>query len=80
MENAGKQKHPKGLWLVNTAMTLQGYCGYAFSSIFILFLTADVSQNGLGLSVAKASSMIAIYSSICYLSSRQTVCHISENH
>ena len=69
MENAGKQKHPKGLWLVNTAMTLQGYCGYAFSSIFILFLTADVSQNGLGLSVAKASSMIAIYSSICYLSS-----------
>ena len=69
MENAGKQKHPKGLWLVNTAMTLQGYCGYAFGSIFILFLTADVSQNGLGLSVAKASSMIAIYSSICYLSS-----------
>lgn len=69
MENAGKQKHPKGLWLVNIAMTLQGYCGYAFGSIFILFLTADVSQNGLGLSVAKASSMIAIYSSICYLSS-----------
>ena len=69
MEMVEKQKHPKGLWLVNASMALQGYCGYAFSSVFILFLTADVSQNGLGLSVAKASSMIAIYSSICYLSS-----------
>lgn len=64
-----KQKHPKGLWLANIATGVQCYCGYAFSSIFILFMTADVAQNGLGLSVAKASSIIGLYTAINYMGS-----------
>ena len=64
-----KTKHPIGLWLVNISIALQSYCGYAFSSVFILFLTADVSANGLGLSVAKASSIIGLYTAINYMGS-----------
>ena len=64
-----KQKHPKGLWLANIATGVQCHCGYAFSSIFILFMTADVAQNGLGLSVAKASSIIGLYTAINYMGS-----------
>ena len=66
---AEKTKHPIGLWLVNISIALQSYCGYAFSSVFILFLTADVSANGLGLSVAKASSIIGLYTAINYMGS-----------
>lgn len=64
-----KTKHPIGLWLVNVSIALQSYCGYAFSSVFILFLTADVSANGLGLSVAKASSIIGLYTAVNYMGS-----------
>ena len=64
-----KTKHPIGLWLVNISIALQSYFGYAFSSVFILFLTADVSANGLGLSVAKASSIIGLYTAINYMGS-----------
>ena len=64
-----KTKHPIGLWLVNISIALQSYCGYAFSSVFILFLTADVSANGLGLSVAKASSIIGLYTAVNYMGS-----------
>ena len=64
-----KVKHPKGLWLANIATGVQSHCGYAFSSIFILFMTADVAQNGLGLSVAKASSIIGLYTAINYMGS-----------
>lgn len=64
-----KTKHPIGLWLVNISIALQSYCGYAFSSVFILFLTADVSANGLGLSVAKASAIIGLYTGVNYMGS-----------
>ncbi|WP_300279757.1 peptide MFS transporter [Peptacetobacter sp.] len=64
-----KTKHPIGLWLVNISIALQSYCGYAFSSVFILFLTADISANGLGLSVAKASSIIGLYTAVNYMGS-----------
>ena len=32
-------------------------------------MTADVAQNGLGLSVAKASSIIGLYTAINYMGS-----------
>ncbi|WP_300281778.1 peptide MFS transporter [Peptacetobacter sp.] len=64
-----KVKHPKGLWLANISTGIQCHCGYAFSSVFILFLTADVSANGLGLSVAKAASIIGVFTAINYMGS-----------
>lgn len=56
-----KVKHPMGLWLANIYIVLQSYAGYAVSSILILFFTTDISQNGLGLSVAKATAIIGLY-------------------
>ena len=44
-----KTKHPIGLRLVNISIALQSYAGYAVFSILILFFTADVSRNGLGM-------------------------------
>ena len=64
-----KVKHPMGLWLANISIALQSYAGYAVSSILILFFTADISQNGLGLSVAKATSIIGLYQGINYMGS-----------
>lgn len=64
-----KVKHPMGLWLANISIALQSYAGYAVSSILILFFTADVSQNGLGLSVAKATAIIGLYQGINYMGS-----------
>lgn len=64
-----KVKHPMGLWLANISIALQSYAGYAVSSILILFFTADISQNGLGLSVAKASAIIGLYQGINYMGS-----------
>lgn len=62
-------KHPMGLWLANISIALQSYAGYAVSSILILFFTADISQNGLGLSVAKATAIIGLYQGINYMGS-----------
>ncbi|UOW69695.1 peptide MFS transporter (plasmid) [Paraclostridium bifermentans] len=64
-----KVKHPMGLWLANISIALQSYAGYAVSSILILFFTADISQNGLGLSVAKATAIIGLYQGINYMGS-----------
>ncbi|WP_434284182.1 peptide MFS transporter [Clostridium botulinum] len=64
-----KQKHPIGLWLVNISIALQSYAAYAVVSILILFLTADVSKNGLGLSVPKAAAIIGLYQGINYMGS-----------
>lgn len=64
-----KVKHPMGLWLANISIALQSYAGYAVSSILILFFTTDISQNGLGLSVAKATSIIGLYQGINYMGS-----------
>lgn len=64
-----KVKHPMGLWLANISIALQSYAGYAVSSILILFFTADVSQNGLGLSVAKSTAIIGLYQGINYMGS-----------
>ncbi|WGX77535.1 hypothetical protein QJS64_19920 (plasmid) [Paraclostridium bifermentans] len=64
-----KIKHPMGLWLANISIALQSYAGYAVSSILILFFTADISQNGLGLSVAKATAIIGLYQGINYMGS-----------
>lgn len=64
-----KQKHPIGLWLANISIALQSYAGYAVSSVLVLFLTADISQNGLGLSVTKAASIIGLYQGINYMGS-----------
>lgn len=64
-----KVKHPMGLWLANISIALQSYAGYAVSSILILFFTADISQNGLGLSVAKATAIIGLYQGINYMAS-----------
>ncbi len=64
-----KTKHPIGLRLVNISIALQSYAGYAVSSILILFFTADVSKNGLGLSVPKAASIIGLYQGINYMGS-----------
>lgn len=64
-----KQKHPIGLWLANISIALQSYSGYAVSSVLVLFLTADISQNGLGLTVTKAASIIGLYQGINYMGS-----------
>ena len=64
-----KTKHPMGLWLANISIALQSYAGYAVSSILILFFTADISQNGLGLSVAKATAIIGLYQGVNYMGS-----------
>ncbi|EJP6472313.1 peptide MFS transporter [Clostridium botulinum] len=64
-----KTKHPIGLRLVNISIALQSYAGYAVFSILILFFTADVSKNGLGLSVPKAASIIGLYQGINYMGS-----------
>lgn len=64
-----KVKHPMGLWLANISIALQSYAGYAVSSILILFFTTDISQNGLGLSVAKATAIIGLYQGINYMGS-----------
>ncbi|MBZ1331176.1 MFS transporter, partial [Clostridium botulinum] len=64
-----KQKHPIGLWLVNISIALQSYASYAVVSILILFLTAEVSKNGLGLSVPKAAAIIGLYQGINYMGS-----------
>lgn len=64
-----KVKHPMGLWLANISIALQSYAGYAVSSILILFFTADISQNGLDLSVAKATAIIGLYQGINYMGS-----------
>ena len=64
-----KVKHPMGLWLANISIALQSYAGYAVSSILILFFTADIGQNGLGLSVAKATAIIGLYQGINYMGS-----------
>lgn len=64
-----KQKHPIGLWIANISIALQSYAGYAVSSVLVLFLTADISQNGLGLSVTKAASIIGLYQGINYMGS-----------
>lgn len=66
---AQKVNHPRGLWLANISIALQSYAGYAVSSILILFFTTDISQNGLGLSVAKATSIIGLYQGINYMGS-----------
>lgn len=64
-----KQKHPIGLALVNISIALQSYAGYAVSSVLILFFTADISRNGLGLSVPKAASIIGLYQGLNYMGS-----------
>lgn len=64
-----KVKHPMGLWLANMSIALQSYAGYAVSSILILFFTTDISQNGLGLSVSKATAIIGLYQGINYMGS-----------
>lgn len=64
-----KQKHPAGLWMANISNALQSYAGYAVSSVLVLFLTADISRNGLGLGVAKAASIIGLYQAINYMGS-----------
>ncbi|EJO5347125.1 peptide MFS transporter [Clostridium botulinum] len=67
--SANKEKHPKGLSLINISIALQSYAGYAVSSILILFFTADISKNGLGLSVPKAAAIIGLYQGINYMGS-----------
>ncbi|GAA0738521.1 peptide MFS transporter [Clostridium oceanicum] len=64
-----KPKHPIGLSLVNISIALQSYAGYAVASILILFFTADVSKNGLGLSVTKAAGIIGLYQGVNYMGS-----------
>lgn len=64
-----KVKHPIGLWLANISIALQSYAGYAVSSVLILFFTTDISQNGLGLGVAKATAIIGLYQGINYMGS-----------
>ncbi|HCL4437090.1 amino acid transporter [Clostridium botulinum] len=64
-----KQKHPIGLSLVNISIALQSYAGYAVSSVLILFFTADINRNGLGLSVPKAASIIGLYQGVNYMGS-----------
>lgn len=64
-----KVKHPMGLSLANISIALQSYAGYAVSSILILFFTTDISQNGLGLSVSKATAIIGLYQGINYMGS-----------
>ncbi|HIG0361624.1 MULTISPECIES: peptide MFS transporter [Clostridium] len=64
-----EQKHPIGLSLVNISIALQSYAGYAVSSVLILFFTADINQNGLGLSVPKAASIIGLYQGVNYMGS-----------
>ncbi|EJO5347126.1 peptide MFS transporter [Clostridium botulinum] len=67
--SAKKEKHPKGLSLINIITALQNYAGYAVSSVLILFFTADISKNGLGLSVPKAAAIIGLYQGINYMGS-----------
>lgn len=69
MSEKAKQKHPIGLWLANISIAMQSYAGYAVSSVLVLFLTADITQNGLGLSVTKAASIIGLYQGINYMGS-----------
>lgn len=69
--NSGKNKdykHPAGLKLANICIALQSLAGYAVVSFMILFFTAKVDQNGLGLSVQKATLMLGLYSGLGYLS------------
>lgn len=61
-------KHPAGLKLANICIALQSLAGYAVVSFMILFFTAKVDQNGLGLSVQKATFMLGLFSALGYLS------------
>lgn len=63
----GKYKHPSGLKLANICIALQSMAGYAVISFMILFFTAGVNQNGLGLSVQKATGMLGLYSGLGYM-------------
>lgn len=65
--NGSGFKHPKGLKLANICIALQSFAGYAVVSFMILFFTAKVDQNGLGLSVQKATGMLGLYAGLGYM-------------
>ena len=68
MKSKSEFKHPIGLKLANISIALQSLAAYAVVSFMILFLTAKVSQNGLGLSVKEATWMLGLYAALGYLS------------
>ena len=70
MENTQtKQKHPKGLWLVNIATVIQNFYAYGIISFMILFFTAGVNEGGLGLDKGFAVEMYGWYAAIGYMMS-----------
>lgn len=59
-------KHPKGFWFVSLLQIFERFSYYGMRGLLILFLAKDISAGGLGLGVAKASSIYATFTMMVY--------------
>lgn len=67
-EELEKPKHPSGLYLCGVTNAWERFSYYGVKSVLILFLAAQVSQGGFGLTKADASSLVSTYVALTYLS------------
>ncbi|WP_163933159.1 peptide MFS transporter [Paraferrimonas sp. SM1919] len=59
--------HPKGLFLLFTTELWERFSYYAMRGILVFYLTAEVSQSGLGWTAADALSLYGTFTALVYL-------------
>src|SRR3990170_792984 len=65
--NAAFFGHPRGLATLFFTEMWERFSYYGMRAILILFMTAAVTQGGLGFDVAKAGAVYGLYTSMVYL-------------
>src|SRR5918999_6562470 len=58
--------HPRGLSTLFFTEMWERFSYYGMRALLILFMTAAVTDGGLGFDVAKAGSIYALYTSLVY--------------
>ena len=66
-EIPGKQKHPKGLYLLFFAEMWERFSFYGMRGILILFLTKSAAEGGLGVPDGEASNWYGNFQSLIYI-------------
>ncbi len=67
MEATKKHKYPLGYWVCCLTYTFERFAFYGSKPLLVLFLTAAVSEGGLGISEVEAAPIAALLTSLTYL-------------
>ncbi len=67
MEATKKHKYPIGYWICCLTYTFERFAFYGSKPLLVLFLTAAVSEGGLGISEVDAAPIAALLTSLTYL-------------